>query len=256
MPRESATSIPSTRPYSSSPLSPHSALQSRCIGRSKRRTGITQRAAAEAAVGYAQPLGSPRLSRRGRGQPRIEAEAWDDSQCLSVTERVTQVSGENSWMGFPWVYVPRATSLQLIKCRSSDRPRQSWIKFKYGNYFQPIFQTSLSMQMIRRRSIKLGQWPRYIFSAADCAIILTAVHMELSPSRATISSGWLKRQNDERWYVGQPLRPVAFSWKNTRVICSGGYVEGIDVFSPPVTSVNNYWEHICSSQYKEQKEVK
>lgn len=65
--------------------------------------------------------------------------------------------------------------------------------------------------MIRRRSIKLGQWPRYIFSAADCAIILTAVHMELSPSRATISSGWLKRQNDERRYVGQPLRPVAFS---------------------------------------------
>lgn len=59
-------------------------------------------------------------------------------------------------MGFPWVYVPRATSLQLIKCWSSNRPRQSWIKFKYGNYFQPIFQTSLSMQMIRRRSCASG----------------------------------------------------------------------------------------------------
>lgn len=211
---------------------------------------------AEAGVGYAQLLGNPRFSWRGRGQPQIEAEAWDDSQCLSVTGRVTQVPGKNSWMGLPWVCVPRATSLQLIKCRSSNKPRQSWIKFEYGSYFQPIFQTSLSMQMIRRRSIKLCQWPRYIFSAADCAIILTAVHMELSPSRATSSSGRLKRQNEKRQYVGQPLRPVAFSWKNTWVISSGGFVEDIDVFSPPVTSVNNYWEHTCSSQYKEQKEVK
>ena len=88
------------------------------------RTGTTQGAMGSGSSGSAQPPGSPGLSRRGRGQPGIADEAWDDNWHLSATGRPTQVPGKSGWVGLPSACVPRATGPQLSTCQGSKGSRQ------------------------------------------------------------------------------------------------------------------------------------
>lgn len=140
MPRDSVTSVLDIRFYSSSPLSHSLTLLSRRRGgRNSGEQGSLRDALVKWGIHSTQ--GAPG-SCRGRGHPGIAAEAWDNNQHFSVTERATQVPG---WLGLPSACEPRAISPQFSKCRSTNRPSQLGIKYEYGNYFQ----RSLSLQWLR-----------------------------------------------------------------------------------------------------------
>lgn len=93
------------------------------------------------AVGMHGPQGAPRLSWRGRCQTGIAAEACEDNRCLSF-RRLTQVPGRSGRMDLPLARVSRAASPQLPECQGNNRPRQSWVKFEYGNYFLMHFSNA------------------------------------------------------------------------------------------------------------------